>query len=1155
MIRILAPHRDRQLAMIAAADAAADRADAAVTAGWGKLMGLLRAEHRRRKESRSLATSGFLLAVRAAAVQMYVALRDRLHTDLSGIAVQGYDSAVDTLVKTLPARVLQRAADGRDGPDRDRVGADANPRNAIVARAQSRPGAFTLRHSVEGVGRGGGEVAASGRFAARNPPGRFAGVALLEADAPTKSAVADLLFPPLSYDTVREILRRPIAGRDWQQDLSASTRLAGPDLIAHLLAGGLSRGQTPAEVARDLLPAVQGVQTTARRISRTYGMQVAHHAAQKAHSQLGDMVVGYEIHSAKFPSSRSWHVARSGQQYFKHPKQGQKGYAQLPHPPLEAEDASERPAGTPHTAWNCLLPGTMVQGRFVGGLKSHYTGKIVEIVTRSGHRLAVTPNHPIFTVDGFVPAKLIHQGSHLVCHRGDIVFPRGVGRHPEQEPAPIEDVFGAIAVLCTFPRTKTAGLMDLHGDAIPAKEIHVVAIDGPLRLDMNADLSEFGSQEVFAGPASSAAFVFGPGSLGQRFGRRGRRQGGKGLLKPLAPDSGIGDAQPGQAMDFGTSSQFAAALPETALDRGGCDAERCGDLNGRLAGLVADHNVVGELHVGEQSVCLGSSSEFNSSFAESVPECASVDTNIFRQSLDVLARHVPSDQGFHRDRGVSEERRFGPASELDARLSQPAGDSVSGDLEVLGELMQRFPESVLLDDVVDVQLHDYSGDVYDLQTTIGYYAANRTEGKSGGVLVANCLCFLTPILSDVDEPAVIEPVQVQEPAVVVAPSPKQAAAPEPEKPFWKLPPKELETTVRGWLANPRGTDELQDVKAGDFIQLSAKSVARLSDRLGIPATTGHQLWLGVQGALQRGKSGTPFKPPMKVQLEEYKPGDAKVKKILAVGDKLGKLSAAVEAAQKRTGELYTEYYGSGKPTREQEKEYFAKLAKTHEDWNAALAKRNAAREHQRADAHKHLAVDKPVHWTATKVNLSKEVHERVGKVEDFLAKVVHRKPTDDLRRPNGADGLHATLEHIPPTEEQRDHHVNTGKATSTVRLSADTSEKTVAHELGHSIEAHMPGALSASHEFLAHRCGDEPFQKLADVFPGRGYKPDETGRKDNFGRYFTDDHAYYCGKDYGRSTEIISMGVEALYHDPVGFVQKDPEYAKLILGILDGHLR
>ena len=37
--------------------------------------------------------------------------------------------------------------------------------------------------------------------------------------------------------------------------------------------------------------------------------------------------------------------------------------------------------------------------------------------------------------------------------------------------------------------------------------------------------------------------------------------------------------------------------------------------------------------------------------------------------------------------------------------------------------------------------------------------------------------------------------------------------------------------------------------------------------------------------------------------------------------------------------------------------------------------------------------------------------------------------------------------------------------------------------------------------------------------------------------------------------EILSMGVELLYADPVGFAERDPEYFKFILGLLDGSIR
>ena len=47
--------------------------------------------------------------------------------------------------------------------------------------------------------------------------------------------------------------------------------------------------------------------------------------------------------------------------------------------------------------------------------------------------------------------------------------------------------------------------------------------------------------------------------------------------------------------------------------------------------------------------------------------------------------------------------------------------------------------------------------------------------------------------------------------------------------------------------------------------------------------------------------------------------------------------------------------------------------------------------------------------------------------------------------------------------------------------------------------------------------------------------------------------ATYTGGIYGHgTTELISMGLEALWRDPIGFVTKDPEFARFLFGVLDG---
>jgi hypothetical protein len=137
-----------------------------------------------------------------------------------------------------------------------------------------------------------------------------------------------------------------------------------------------------------------------------------------------------------------------------------------------------------------------------------------------------------------------------------------------------------------------------------------------------------------------------------------------------------------------------------------------------------------------------------------------------------------------------------------------------------------------------------------------------------------------------------------------------------------------------------------------------------------------------------------------------------------------------------------------------------------------------------------------------------------------------------------------------------------GSATSKdpAYIQAETNERpdTMVHEFGHAIDDQMQvggrKVLDRSNEFLAHRVGNETPVDLHQKF-GCG-DLGEMGRKDEFDKVFSQYSAHYVGKDYkGYATEIVSMGLQKLYEDPVGFVRKDPEYARYILGIMDGSLR
>lgn len=109
-------------------------------------------------------------------------------------------------------------------------------------------------------------------------------------------------------------------------------------------------------------------------------------------------------------------------------------------------DGPHDPNGAPGEVINCVLPGTLVSGRFVGGLKALYAGDAIEVETERGYRLAVTVNHPIATATGFRPAGALREGDHVVCETTHVERGGAWRDNQEQErQARVEDVFDAIA--------------------------------------------------------------------------------------------------------------------------------------------------------------------------------------------------------------------------------------------------------------------------------------------------------------------------------------------------------------------------------------------------------------------------------------------------------------------------------------------------------------------------------------------------------------------------------------------------------------------------------------------------------------------------------------------------------------------------------------
>lgn len=133
-----------------------------------------------------------------------------------------------------------------------------------------------------------------------------------------------------------------------------------------------------------------------------------------------------------------------------------------------------------------------------------------------------------------------------------------------------------------------------------------------------------------------------------------------------------------------------------------------------------------------------------------------------------------------------------------------------------------------------------------------------------------------------------------------------------------------------------------------------------------------------------------------------------------------------------------------------------------------------------------------------------------------------------------------------------------------MELHSTTDAAIIAHEFGHAMEAYGE-VHELAKGFLYHRVGDDPNRQLMQILPEFGYGPDEFGRDDQFHKAVstrlseTDNRgvknlAWYTGKQYQGATEVLSVGLQHLYNDPVGFAKQDPDWFNFTVGILRGDL-
>jgi len=121
--------------------------------------------------------------------------------------------------------------------------------------------------------------------------------------------------------------------------------------------------------------------------------------------------------------------------------------------------------------------------------------------------------------------------------------------------------------------------------------------------------------------------------------------------------------------------------------------------------------------------------------------------------------------------------------------------------------------------------------------------------------------------------------------------------------------------------------------------------------------------------------------------------------------------------------------------------------------------------------------------------------------------------------------------------------------TNAFRLRNTADAATVIHEMGHWLEDINPTVRDAARAFLDRRTAGEKDIPLYQYNPKYLNEPKKVTRPDQF-------RDYYVGRQYRNAageytgTEVLSMGLEWFYSDPLGFARDDPDMFDFIYTIV-----
>ena len=416
----------------------------------------------------------------------------------------------------------------------------------------------------------------------------------------------------------------------------------------------------------------------------------------------------------------------------------------------------------------CFPAGMLVSGpRALGSTTRWYEGDLIDITTRDGRFLSVTPNHPILTPHGWIMAGLLVEGDDVVCHdfteRGHTP---AVGTPDDyQVPTPIEQVASA------FGRAN-----DVPPIAVP---LAAEDFNGNRRVGVNGEIDVVGANRVLrdAGNRRKA----------RRQPRTQKRFGWRDAYLALLTGLGAANLLP-QRLAFAMQGRLSRKHGAAILFRGTFSGFDAG--GGRW---ISTHDASSH-----QSPANGSArdAELLSERLLSLSSLIAPHDVRVRQTLRGPLRHSIT----HADEAIASLTISQQAPSL-----QLIRQALLANMEACGDNLSALPGDICLDRVLEISVRRFSGHVYNLQTVTGWYITSS-------IITHNCgKCAPIPITKSWDEilgPLGIDSSDMEETSMGA----EGAYETGPEK-FARMSPEQQRAiigTKTGYEAYQRGEVELKD---------------------------------------------------------------------------------------------------------------------------------------------------------------------------------------------------------------------------------------------------------------------------------------------------------------------------------------------------------